>query len=105
MRIIKVTDKTTTDCVDSSYCFLDINVLSEGKKLTLIIEGEIYTKHKKHEGTLMTPGYDELLSVEAVCTSLNIYDEDINQVRHFNTEFSEESETILNLLKTYCYEN
>ena len=104
MREIKVTHKTTTDCIDDSEVFLDISVASNDKIFTLVIYGEIWAHYKKHKGDFTTPAYDELIDVCAVCTDLIILDPFGNQVPEFMTEFNQESESILQLLTTYCYE-
>jgi acetolactate synthase small subunit len=104
MKVLKVTHKTSTDCLDNSYVFLDINVLHEGRAITLIIEGEIWAKYHNHYGDNVTPSYKELISTHAVVTTLHIYDYDANELS-MTSELNTESKEIEELLKLYCYEN
>ena len=104
MKALKVTHKTSTDCVDNSYVFLDIDVLHNDKKLTLVIEGEIWAKYKVFDGDQVTPAYSELQKVYAVCMRLTIYDDDANEVPEFIAGLDSESKEIEELLKFHCYE-
>ena len=104
MKVIKCIEADTTDTVDHSEVKLDIRVLSEGKVLSLVIIGEIYSHWKIHDGDLVTPEYAELIEVHAAITDLSIEDMQGNYIPSFNTEFSESSKELEELLKTYCYE-
>ena len=104
MKLLKVTHKTSTDCVDASEVFLDIDVLHEGRAITLVIEGEIWAKYVNHHGDLVTPGYRELISTHAVITSLMIYDYDANELPT-NGKLNTQTEEIEELLKFHCYED